>query len=59
MISLRLLALIGGAAIVLIATLLVLSGLIPAPAGLGAVAPWIGFGGAFLLFIFAIRSRKA
>ncbi len=47
-----------GAVALLIAVVLVMTGTLPVGATASAWAPWVGFGGAILLFILAIRSRS-
>ena len=53
------LAFIAGSIALLIVSGLMVSGLLTPTATLDAWAPWVGFGGAFLLFILAVRSRKS
>ena len=50
---------IAGAVALLIAVVLVMSGAVSLAPDLSTLAPWVGFGGALLLFILAIRSRKS
>ena len=47
-----------GAAILALVAGLILAGVVPTSSALQALAPWVGFGGALLLFILAIRSRR-
>jgi hypothetical protein len=55
----RTLAFATGTATLLLVAILFLSGTVPASPALDAVVPWVGFGGAFLLLILAIRSRRS
>ena len=50
--------LIAGAVVLALVAGLVLAGVVPVSADVHSLAPWIGFGGALLLFILAIRSRR-
>ena len=52
------LLLIAGAVVLALVAGLVLAGVVPTSSALQALAPWVGFGGALLLFILAIRSRR-
>ena len=52
------LLLIAGAAILALVAGLILAGVVPTSSALQTLAPWVGFGGALLLFILAIRSRR-
>jgi|GEM_PF-3130788 len=55
----RLLAFAAGAITLLVVTGLFMSGTLAPSPTLDAWAPWVGFSGAFLLFILAVRSRKS
>ena len=48
-----------GAVVLLIVAGLVMSGAVSIAPDVSTWAPWVGFGGALLLFILAIRSRRS
>ena len=50
---------IAGAVVLLIVAGLVMSGAVSISPDVSTLAPWVGFGGALLLFILAIRSRRS
>ncbi len=53
------LAIITGTMALLIVTAALVGGGLAPTATLDAWAPWVGFGGAFLIFILTVRSRKS
>ena len=59
MVKVRPLAFAAGAVVLLVVSGLLMSGTLAPSATLDVWAPWVGFGGAFLLFILAVRSRKS